>query len=214
MKLFIAFISMFVFNQAQASFLESCQFDMKITKVEAQSLRMASQQPYTRKVTAVVTKTKDDGGHITCDHHMGKEYTMDLGSVSLENLAILAANYPIQVDYFHVNSLTPDGVVSNTSYTLVSQAQRAYQAAKNNADVQARIQELQTKLNSPSQEYVVELQANVVGLDEGICGFAGCDSVHLITLTYGEDFQNSARETLIVKVYMSALGESVNVEIL
>ncbi len=199
MKTIVILISTILMSSgAQASFLDRCTFDMKVTDLSVSTMRLQSQKPFTRKVTATVIKAKDGGGHTPCDHHVGQSYQMDLESVALADLAILNTNHRISVLYFHINSLSPNGVFQSTTYTLQTPAQQAYNSARNNPEVQDKIQDLMETLDYMVDEPVVELQATVQGLDESFCGFAGCDSVYLVTMTYGEDYQNSNRETIVI----------------
>ena len=213
MKILVAILTVLVSQMAQASFLESCQFDMKVVEVGAIVQPTATQPNYSRKVLAEVVKAEDKGGHISCDVHIGQEYDMNLISASLLDVALLNSNHRVLVDYFYVNSLGPDGVFESTSFTIVSAAQTAFTKVINHKGVFHKIREVKQKLENGGGE-VVLLAGVSQGLQEGFCGFAGCSSVHLVTLTFGEDFMNSARETILVKVIQSALGESVTVEIL
>ena len=98
---------MLMTQMAQASFLDSCEFDMKVNEVGAIQTQKAAQPNYSRQVKATVLSVTNKGGHTDCSFHVDKEYDMNLVSAALVNLALLQPGYRISVDYFHVNGLTP-----------------------------------------------------------------------------------------------------------
>jgi hypothetical protein len=212
-KIVLIIASVFVAQLAQASYLESCDFTGTVTELGRFNAPFQSEGKYSKQITLSIEEVKDKGSHGGCDHHIGTEMEMKLLSSDASALASLQLGQTILVDYFFVSGMTPDGIYSNQKTTLVTPAEKVVRAVLANKGVGERMLRLQRDL-AFGAEPVVVLALNAQYLPEGHCGFAGCESVYSVTITMGQDYRNSQRETIFVKASTSALGETVEVELI
>ena len=213
MKTIITLLTILLAQGANASFLEACELETQILSVGKLNTAGIEQPHDSKKVDVKILGVKDNGGHTDCQHFVGTKQTFLLQSVSLWQLVSLEPGYRANLNYFHVNSMTPTGVMSSTSVKLMGPALSAYKAAFEDKVAYAAIAEVQDKVSIDGRP-VKLISGKATYLPEGLCGFAGCSSVYLITLTYADELPNSPALSAVIKVHLNPNNEPTQITVL
>ena len=111
----IMLIALMVFTtQAFGSFVDECNFDVEVTNV-SEFAKLNGSVNETRPLVGsfLVLSAEDLGGHTDCQGYVGTTRTLDLNGKRVNEGDLL------KLHYLTFNSLTPEGVKSNTSYQIV-----------------------------------------------------------------------------------------------
>lgn len=106
-----------VSTQASASYYLDCQFDATVKTVDALDKLngTVSTGDEIRRVGAIqIDAARTIAGHGGCEHFVGRTVILELDAQTL-----LSEGQTLKLDYHTMNGLTPDGVWSTTTWTVV-----------------------------------------------------------------------------------------------
>lgn len=206
-KIVLSLLVLFAASVSQASFFDNCEVKVKVVELGELHEPLENQTKYAKELKFQIIEAKSLGGHTDCQHLVTNlEVESLVHSAAVADLAAINVGDQIVLNYYSFNSLTPEGIIGGTTYTLKSLAQEVLALVHQNSEVSEKIEKLKIEL-SIANMYGKVLAETVQILPGSMCGFAGCESNFVVAITVGIEGKNYPQQTLIIKAsHISALG--------